>query len=339
MAEIAQIQPVNMYNTAATAPQLPAQFQVTPQPIVGSNDLKNIQDQHSQIYQQAMNFGRMNPDVVLKALSSGGALSNVLGFSSAGDVSGLTPEQVMELTKGRSVNESLLGTQKTLDAITGAPEIRQMLTHQADQQFGVNANMLAQQNAQALAAQQANAGHAMQLAIDQANLGQRAAEFNAGAVNQHQNHLEQIHSTEKIAAAANANQLQIAKAQMALQYKMHQEQQQLGIMSAQTQKQWEMAQADHASYEKLLSSPPSQASNMELNNLLMRHPEWNANGVFYQDGRLGGAMPFSHTPIPVKLTPATLKDGSQIWMTPTGEYYSPRVSATTAPQPTVPLKK
>ncbi len=307
MATVQQVQVPNLYGTVANAPPLPVQFQVQPAPIIGGNDLKAIQDQHQMAYQQAMQFGQMNPEMVMAALQPGGSLSSSLGFSNVGDVGALTPDQLMALTQGRGVNQSLQGAKQTMDAVTNAPEIRQMMTHSADQNFNVNAQMLAQQQAQALQAQTANAGHAMQLATDQTNLSQRAAEFNAGATNTHMNQLEQIHSNERIAANSNAIQLQGQK----LQLQMERERIAASTQSAQTIKQWDIRQNDQAAFEKLMTTPnPTQASTDDMNSIMKRQPGLNQQGVWYKNGHdnvLG-----SHVPIPVPLKAGTYM-GVPVW--------------------------
>lgn len=180
---------------------LPANLRVMPKPIIGGADLNAINSQQDQVYQKAMNFGRMNPDVVLKALGDGGSLSNAFGFSSAVDIAGLTPDQLMALTQGRGADNSLNNAQKTFDAVTGAPEQRAMMLRKGDQQFGVNSQALTQQNNQDFQAQQANAGHSIQLANSQAGLDQQANIANAGYANDASNRAASIASSEKIASA------------------------------------------------------------------------------------------------------------------------------------------
>lgn len=179
---------------------LPANLRVTPKPIIGGADLKAITDQHSQVYQQAMNFGRMNPDVVLKALGDGGSLSNAFGFSSATDIAGLTPDQLMALTQGRGVDNSLNNAQKTFDSVTGAPEKRAMMLRKGDQQFGVNSQMLSQQNNQDFAAQNANVNNQIQMGTQQAQITNSANIANAGFENQASRQQEQLASSERIAS-------------------------------------------------------------------------------------------------------------------------------------------
>lgn len=309
MAIAQQVQAPNLYGQIQDAPPLPSQFRVQPTPIIGSNDLKAIQDQHSQTYQQAMAYGQMNPEVVLRALQPGGALSSTLGFSSAEDVAGLTPEQLMALTQGRGVNESLTNAKHTLDTVTNAPEIRQMMTHQADQQFGVNSQMLAQQNAQALQASQANAAAGLGLATKQTELNQSAQQFNAGQTNSMTQHMESIKAQQGIADNANALQIKLQKERLAFD----RENAKLGRDSAVALKQLELRQQDQAAFEGLLKDPnPTTATTDQLNNLMKKQPALNQQGVWYsfQRTEIGGGIAGDKWHASRVVVPIPLKAGS-----------------------------
>jgi len=88
-----------------------------------------------QQYAQAANFGRIDPTVLREALSNGGSLSNTFGFNSPTDVLGLSPQELMMLTQGQSVNNQLQQGQKTFDAVTGGPENRDAIRSMANQLF------------------------------------------------------------------------------------------------------------------------------------------------------------------------------------------------------------
>jgi hypothetical protein len=315
MALVQQVQAPNLYGQIQNAPPLPSQFQVQPQPIIGGADLKAIQDTHQQAYQNAMAYGQMNPDVVLRALAPGGSLTSSLGFSNAGDVSGLTPDQLMALTQGRGVNESLTGAKHTLDTVTNAPEIRQMMAHQADQTFGVNAQMLAQQNAQALQASQANAAAGLGLATHQTDMTQHANEVNAGAWNTHSNLMESLKSQQGIASNSNALQIKLQKERLDFDLK----QANLNRESAVNIKQLELRQQDQAAFEGLLKDPkPTGATTDQLNNLMKKQPALNSQGVWYSFQRhepgsgIVNDNNFSRVVVPIPLKSGTYM-GTPVW--------------------------
>lgn len=313
------ISTVSAPNLMANVSQpLPANLRVQPKPIIGGSDLKAITDQQNQVYQEAMNFGRMNPDVVLKALGDGGSLSNSFGFSNAVDVAGLTPDQLMALTQGRGVDQSLNSAQKTFDNITGAPEKRAMMFRKGDQQFGVNSQMLAQQNNQDFAAQNANVNNQIQTGTQQAQLTNSANIANAGFQNQASLQANQIESNEKIAAAQNQRMIESLRFQM----QAHRENAKLQRDTLTANKKADLLEkASNSLIGVLTSKDPSEMNAALANNLLMQHPELNQDGTYYEY-----AKPWfgSNGLVPQKLVPATLKNGTKIWMKNDNTFFSIR---------------
>ena len=305
---------------------LPDNLRVMPKPIIGGADLKAITDQHQKVYNQAMNFGRMNPDVILQALGNGGSLSSSFGFNSASDVAGLTPDQLMALTQGRGVDKSLNSAQGVFDAVTGAPEKRAMMLQGADRRYNVDSQMLSQQNSQDLQAQNANAGNQIQLGSSQAQLDQGAQIANAGFANDLAGRREQIASNEKIASQQNARMVDNLKFQM----QAHRENLKLQQDSALALKNFDRLDKASNSLIGVLTAKDSSEMNAAMaNNILLQHPELNADGTYYEYEKPWFG---SNGLAPKKLTPhvitqqessiAGVPAGTQIWLKPDGSIFS-----------------
>lgn len=304
---MANVQAQDVYGIAGQP--LPDQLKVQARPLLSQGvDFKSLGDTYNSAYTNAMQFGQMNPEVVLNALKDGGTLSNSFGFSSPNQVSGMTPELFAAMFKDGGAGDALTKAKTTLDTVSNAPEIRQRLGHLADQQYQAGLQALHQQNSQDLQAQIANAGHASTLAGHQANLNQQADITNAQLdqtkhlhdetlANQLKTTKMHIASSERIANQSNARLID----QMNLQVKMHNQTiaAQLGMSAANhaaTLTEGAAKQIETA----VLHKEHTAAGTEFVNQTLIRHPELNQGFYYDYDPNwfsAGGKM------LPAKLTP------------------------------------